>query len=98
MGEAEMNKDRLIGSLILIASVIGIGLYAWLLYAYALITLQITAFIAITAIFGILAWIGYTMATTPPPTPIEDIEKEIESSSKPLNAESAATEENSSKN
>ena len=77
-----VSKDRLIGLSILIASVIGIGVYAWLLYAYALIVLQITAFIAITAILGILAWIGYTMATTPPPTPIEDIEKEIENSSK----------------
>ena len=93
-----MNKDQLIGLSILIASVIGIGVYAWLLYAYALIVLQITAFIAITAILGILAWIGYTMATTPPPTPIEDIEKEIESSSKPLNTESATTEEKPSKN
>ena len=93
-----VSKDRLIGLSILIASVIGIGVYAWLLYAYALIILQITAFIAIAAILGVLAWIGYTMATTPPPTPIEDIEKEIESSSKPLNAESATAEENSSKN
>jgi predicted DNA-binding transcriptional regulator len=79
-----MNKDRLIGGLILITSIIGIGLYAWLLYAYALIVLQITAFIAIAAILGILAWIGYTMATTPPPTPIEDIEKEIEKVSSEL--------------
>jgi len=92
-----MNKDQLIGLSILIASVIGIGVYAWLLYAYALIVLQITAFIAITAILGILAWIGYTMATTPPPTPIEDIEKEIENSSKPLNTESATTEKKPSK-
>ena len=82
-----MNKDQLIGLSILIASIIGIGVYAWLLYAYALIVLQITAFIAITAILGILAWIGYTMATTPPPTPIEDIEKELKESSGKQNSE-----------
>ena len=90
-----MNKDQLIGFSILIASIIGIGLYAWLLYTYALIVLQITAFIAITAILGILAWIGYTMATTPPPTPIEDIEKELEESSEKQTSEEAA--ENQSK-
>jgi hypothetical protein len=28
-------------------------------------------FIAVLAIFAILAWIGYTMLTTSPPTPIE---------------------------
>jgi len=87
MDETKMNKDQLIGLSILIASIIGIGLYAWLLYAYALIVLQITAFIAIAAILGILAWIGYTMATTPPPTPIEDIEKEPKESSGKQNSE-----------
>jgi len=32
------------------------------------------------AVLGILAWIGYTLATTPPPKPIEDVEKELENS------------------
>ena len=85
--ENMVSKDQLIGLSILIASIIGIGVYAWLLYAYALIVLQITAFIAITVILGILAWIGYTMATTPPPTPIEDIEKELKESSGKQNSE-----------
>ena len=69
--ENMISKDRLIGFLIFAGSIIGIGVYAWLLYAYAMIILKITAFIAIAAILGILAWIGYTMATTPPPAPIE---------------------------
>jgi predicted DNA-binding transcriptional regulator len=34
--------------------------------------------IAVAGLGGILAWIGYTLATTPPPKPIEEIEKEIE--------------------
>ena len=34
--------------------------------------------IAFVAILGIGAWIGWTMATTPPPKPIEEIEAEEE--------------------
>lgn len=32
--------------------------------------------VAFVAILGIGAWIGWTMATTPPPKPIEEIEAE----------------------
>jgi len=32
--------------------------------------------IALVAVLGIGAWIGWTMATTPPPKPIEEIEAE----------------------
>jgi len=32
--------------------------------------------VALLAILGIGAWIGWTMATTPPPRPIEEIEVE----------------------
>jgi len=34
--------------------------------------------VAFIAIMGIGAWIGWTMATTPPPKPIEEITTEIE--------------------
>ena len=66
-----MNKDQGIGALILVASIIGVIVYAWLLYAYATVVLQITAFVAVAAVFVIAAWIGWTMATTPPPAPLE---------------------------
>ena len=33
------------------------------------------------------AWIGYTLATTPPPKPIEEIEKELEEELKKLEEE-----------
>ncbi|MEM2872557.1 MAG: hypothetical protein QXD82_00110 [Nitrososphaerales archaeon] len=67
-----MNKDQVIGALILIASVLGIIVYGWLLFFVApQLVLQISAFIAILVILGILAWIGWTMATTPPPAPME---------------------------
>jgi len=75
-----VNRDQLVGALILIASIIGILVYGWILFftGWTLILLQLTGFIAVAAVLGILAWIGYTLATTPPPKPIEDIEKELE--------------------
>jgi predicted DNA-binding transcriptional regulator len=66
-----MNKDQGIGAVILVGSVVGIVLYAWLIYTFTILVLQITAFIAVAGILGIAAWIGWTMATTPPPTPLE---------------------------
>ena len=68
-----MEKDQAIGVIFLIASILGIIIYGWLLFltGWTLIVLQITVFIALVAILAILAWIGWTMATTPPPKPIE---------------------------
>jgi len=40
--------------------------------------IAIPVFIAFIAVMGIGAWIGWTMATTPPPKPIEEITSEIE--------------------
>jgi len=52
---------------------LGIVLYgALMLFAWE-ITIRVTAFLAVALLLGILAWIGYTMATTPPPEPIADI-------------------------
>ncbi|MEM3383298.1 MAG: hypothetical protein QXL52_05360 [Nitrososphaerales archaeon] len=67
-----MNKDQVLGVLILILSTVGIIVYGWLLFFVApQLILQISAFIAVATILAILAWIGWTMATTPPPAPIE---------------------------
>jgi predicted DNA-binding transcriptional regulator len=66
-----MNKDQGIGAMILVASIAGIVVYAWLLSTYAIVILQMTAFIAVAAVLVIAAWIGWTMATTPPPAPLE---------------------------
>jgi predicted DNA-binding transcriptional regulator len=66
-----MNKDQGIGAVLLVAGIVGIIIYAWLLFAYAIVVLQVTAFIAVAAVLVILAWIGWTMATTPPPAPLE---------------------------
>jgi predicted DNA-binding transcriptional regulator len=84
-----MSKDQVIGGLLLVVSVIVIIVYGWIIFfppysQWDMLLMKLTAFIAIAGVFGILAWIGYTLATTPPPKPIEEIEKEIESEIKNL--------------
>ena len=82
-----VSRDQMIGGLIcIICVVIGlaytIGLFflgnpfeGWSL-AFWLIAIPV--FLAFIAIMAIGAWIGWTMATTPPPKPIEEITSEIE--------------------
>ena len=83
-----MSRDQLIGALLMAASIAGILIYGYLLITpFSYIVLQLTAFVAVAGVLGILAWIGYTLATTPPPKPIEEIEKEIEEELKKLEAE-----------
>ena len=38
--------------------------------------IAVPVFIVFIAVMGIGAWIGWTMATTPPPKPIQDVEQE----------------------
>jgi len=73
-----LNSDQILGAFILVGSIIGVVVYGVLLYYIPIWTLQVSAFLAVVFAFGIMAWIGYTLATTPPPKPIEEIEKEIE--------------------
>ena len=84
-----MSKDQLVGVGLLAISIIVIVVYGWLIFLtnYSILVMQITAFIAVAAVFGILAWIGYTLATTPPPKPIEEIEKELEQELRKLESE-----------
>jgi len=57
--------------------------------------IAVPVFIAFVVIMGIGAWIGWTMATTPPPKPIEEITSEIETEEKKVSEEKPveATEE-----
>jgi len=68
-----LNKDQAMGAVIFVASLLGIIVYGWLLFfsLWTMMVLKITFFIAVAAILAILCWIGWTMATTPPPKPIE---------------------------
>jgi predicted DNA-binding transcriptional regulator len=67
-----MAHDRTLGGGILAGSIIGIIVYGILLYLHTLRVLEVTAFVAVVLLLGILAWIGYTMATTPAPEPITE--------------------------
>jgi predicted DNA-binding transcriptional regulator len=68
-----MANDRALGGGILVGSIAGIVIYGILLYFWATFILEITAFLGVVVLLGILGWIGWTMATTPPPEPMPDI-------------------------
>lgn len=84
-----MSKDQAIGGVIVaVCLVVALG-YIGLLFFYnpfisGLVnlgsatnvhfwTIAVPVAVAFIAILGIGAWIGFTMATTPPPKPIEEI-------------------------
>ena len=70
-----MPSDKSVGGILLLIGVAGIVVYGYLLFlvdpAISLVILKLTAFLAVAMILAIVAWIGYTMATTPPPEPID---------------------------
>jgi predicted DNA-binding transcriptional regulator len=55
--------------------------------------IAVPVFIAFVAIMGIGAWIGWTMATTPPPKPIEEITTEMEKKTTVVEEEAKPAEE-----
>jgi predicted DNA-binding transcriptional regulator len=83
-----VSKDQGIGGAILIVCVIVAIGYLVLVVDPGLFNLNATnvrldavlvlVSIAFIAILAIGAWIGWTMATTPPPKPIEEITTEID--------------------
>ena len=92
-----LSKDQAIGALILFACIlIAIFYIATLFFPVWLTSLglqidesgtrfwiiAVPVFIAFIGVMGIGAWIGWTMATTPPPKPIEEITSEIEEKTK----------------
>ncbi len=87
-----MAKDQAIGGAILLVCVLVAVFYvvtlfypSWLSVLGVVETsgvqfwvIAVPVFIAFVAIMFIGAWIGWTMATTPPPKPIEEITTEQE--------------------
>lgn len=81
-------NDRVIGGLLILLSIAAIIFYAYSLIIdpnrklfdveLHVLTIRGTIMLAALGFFGILAWIGFTLVTTPPPKPIEEIEREIE--------------------
>ncbi len=80
-----MSNDRVLGGTILVGSLAGIAVYFWLLFMspWAWLTIQISAIAAVGMVLLIIAWIGYTLATTPPPMPLEDFDFDVEDDSEP---------------
>jgi predicted DNA-binding transcriptional regulator len=75
-----MADDRVLGWIICLGSLAGIVIYFWLLFMspWAWLTIQVSALLAVGMVLLIMAWIGYTLATTPPPMPLEDFDFESE--------------------
>ncbi|NIQ04597.1 MAG: transcriptional regulator [Candidatus Korarchaeota archaeon] len=87
-----VSKDQGIGGLIfIVCAVIAILYIVTLFYpqwfevfgisddgAIRFWVIAVPVFIAFVAVMGIGMWIGWTMATTPPPKPIEEITSELE--------------------
>lgn len=99
-----VSKDQGIGGLICaVCVVVGVlytlGLFYWGYvldsgtWHIAFTLVAIPVFIAFIAILGIGAWIGWTMATTPPPKPIEEITSEMETEQKTTAEEKPTVEE-----
>ena len=70
----ELTSDKALGAVILAGSILGIIVYGGLLIYLPLLVLEISAFLAVALLAGILGWIGWTMATTPPPEPLPDLQ------------------------
>ena len=83
-----VGKDQGIGGAILavcvivavgfVVLVVDPGLFSLNATSVRLVAVLVLVSAAFIAILAIGAWIGYTMATTPPPKPIEEITAETE--------------------
>lgn len=89
-----VSKDQAIGGAILLVCVVVAVLYLVALFGYQQLIqpwlnigsadavrfwlIAVPVFVAFIAILFIGAWIGWTMATTPPPKPIEEITTELD--------------------
>lgn len=98
-----MNKDQAVGAaILLLCLLIGVFYVATLFYPQWLSTLgvqvaqsnvqfwviAVPVLIAFVAILAIGGWIGWTMATTSPPKPIEELQTETHQKDADKEAES----------
>jgi hypothetical protein len=58
------------------------GLLSWIPVPPRFLAVAIPIWLGVTLILVIAAWIGYTMMTTPPPVPLEELEKAEEEEEK----------------
>ena len=102
-GELQMSKDQAIGGAIFIICIIVAIVYLVALFGYEQLIkpwlnigsadavrywlVAVPVLVAFVAILFIGAWIGWTMATTPPPKPIEEITTEMEETKEEMKTE-----------
>ena len=60
-------NDKMLGYIIFIGSLFGVGLYFYLMFMspWILLALQASAFLAVSAVLVVIAWIGYLLAIEP---------------------------------
>lgn len=99
-----VSKDQAIGGVIfIVCAIVGVFYVVTLFYPKWLSgmlnvsdgnlqfwLLAVPVLVAFVAIMAIGAWIGWTMATTPPPKPIEEITSEMEAEEKRTTEEKPA--------
>jgi PIG-P len=101
-----VSKDQAIGGVICLVCVLVGVLYlvtlfvpdwlSWIGITYVfdrVWVIGVPVFVALIAVLAIGAWIGWTMATTPPPKPIEEITTEMEEKKEEPKAEEMKPEE-----
>ncbi|MCX8176198.1 MAG: transcriptional regulator [Candidatus Bathyarchaeota archaeon] len=78
-----MVSDKILGGLMLVGGVVVFILYAWALFFAGEVAwwyaISIVAIVAVGAVCVIIAWVGYTLLTTPTPSPVA-LEPEPETS------------------
>jgi threonine/homoserine/homoserine lactone efflux protein len=68
-----LARDELVGGLLFVAGILVMVIYLYWLFFTSLSfwAVAVPVLIGVLAVLGIVMWIGWTMATTPPPKPIE---------------------------
>lgn len=63
---AHARDDKVLGYILLVGSLAGIGCYFYLVFIspWAWLVVQVSAFIAVSALLAVMTWIGYILATT----------------------------------
>ncbi len=77
-----MSREALVGWGMVAAALVAVVLFGYLFFLAQpetqWLAVRVVLYLAILGVAGILGWVGYSLATTPPPKPIEEIEKEIQ--------------------
>lgn len=87
-----MHKDQLYGGIIFVVAIVLIIFYNLWLFGFLkpsldpIYTLYIPVWLLVMLVLGIAGWIGWTMASTPPPKPIEELTAPVTSDTTPTSA------------